>query len=111
MLHQLAPIPTRVGIKVQAQLRAIKTNRCENADRYGIRLATRTSASHYALRRSGIRLKPLHNTAVTPLERAALRLEFRLINLLGVDDYSAVQPLLQRLVAIKAASDFQPCKN
>ena len=56
-------------------------------------------------------MKPLHNTAVTPLERAALRLEFRLINLLGVDEYSAVQPLLQKLVAIKAATDFQPCEN
>lgn len=46
---------------------------------------------------------PPINRATDPVSRAQMRLEYRLVNLLGQSRFAEVQPLLQALLAAKEA--------
>lgn len=46
----------------------------------------------------GVGLKPPINRAMNSRQRAQMRLEYRLINVMGLEAYGRVQPLLEALL-------------
>lgn len=53
-------------------------------------------------------MSPPINRATDPVSRAQMRLEYRLMNLLGESRYEEVQPLLQALLKAKEETTAPP---
>lgn len=49
-------------------------------------------------------MSPPINCATTPRQRAQMRLEYRLINLLGFGTYQSIQPLVRELLEASDAA-------